>query len=68
MNMVVIVDKDFRGEVENRLQRVGRYHPSRLIAGGGRARAAQLSAVARIGTDDAPARARSRSAASASSC
>ena len=31
MNMVVIVDKDFRGEVENRLQRVGRYHPSRLI-------------------------------------
>jgi glucose-6-phosphate dehydrogenase assembly protein OpcA len=31
MNMVVIVDKDFRGEVENRLQRVGRFHPSRLV-------------------------------------
>ena len=31
MNMVVIVDRDFRGEIENRLRRVGRYHPSRLI-------------------------------------
>src|ERR1700755_1649224 len=31
MNMVVIVDRDFRGEIENRLQRVGRFHPSRLI-------------------------------------
>ena len=31
MNMVVIADKEFRGEVDNRLVRVGRYHPSRLI-------------------------------------
>ena len=31
MNMVVIVDKDFRGEIDNRLRRVGRFHPSRLI-------------------------------------
>src|SRR4029079_3972141 len=31
MNMVVIADREFRGEVENRLQRVGRYHPSRLL-------------------------------------
>ena len=31
MNMVVIVDKEFRGEIENRLTRVGRYHPSRLL-------------------------------------
>src|SRR5919202_908091 len=31
MNMVVIVDAEFRGEIENRLQRVGRYHPSRLV-------------------------------------
>ena len=31
MNLVVIVDADFRGEIENRLQRVGRYHPSRLV-------------------------------------
>ena len=31
MNMVVIVDKEFRGEIENRLERVGRFHPSRLV-------------------------------------
>ena len=31
MNLVVIVDRGFRGEVENRLARVGRYHPSRLV-------------------------------------
>jgi glucose-6-phosphate dehydrogenase assembly protein OpcA len=31
MNLVAIVDRAFRGEVENRLARVGRYHPSRLI-------------------------------------
>src|SRR3954463_9095429 len=31
LNLVVIVDADFRGEIENRLQRVGRYHPSRLV-------------------------------------
>jgi glucose-6-phosphate dehydrogenase assembly protein OpcA len=31
MNLVVILDRDFRGEIENRLARVGRYHPSRLI-------------------------------------
>ena len=31
LNLVVIVDKQFQGEVGNRLRRVGRYHPSRLI-------------------------------------
>src|SRR5918997_6883603 len=31
MNMVVIADRDYRGEIENRLQRVGRFHPSRLV-------------------------------------
>ncbi len=31
LNLVVVVDAQFRGEVENRLQRVGRFHPSRLI-------------------------------------
>src|SRR4051812_23626800 len=31
VNLVVVVDAQFRGEVENRLRRVGRYHPSRLI-------------------------------------
>ena len=31
LNLVVVVDGEFRGEIENRLQRVGRYHPSRLV-------------------------------------
>jgi glucose-6-phosphate dehydrogenase assembly protein OpcA len=52
MNMVVIVDKDFRGEVENRLQRVGRFHPSRLILVAVEPGRTRLSAVVRIGTDD----------------
>jgi len=31
LNQVVVVDHEFKGEIENRLKRVGRYHPSRLI-------------------------------------
>jgi len=54
MNMVVIVDREFRGEIENRLERVGRFHPSRLLlvcVDPGRRR---LAATVRIGTQDAP--------------
>jgi glucose-6-phosphate dehydrogenase assembly protein OpcA len=31
LNLVVIVDREYRGEIQNRLQRVGRFHPSRLV-------------------------------------
>lgn len=31
LNLVVIVDREWKGEVSNRLQRVGRYHASRTI-------------------------------------
>ena len=31
LNLVVVVDRDWRGEVANRLERVGRYHGSRTI-------------------------------------
>jgi glucose-6-phosphate dehydrogenase assembly protein OpcA len=31
LNLIVIVDREWRGEVVNRLERVGRYHPSRTI-------------------------------------
>jgi glucose-6-phosphate dehydrogenase assembly protein OpcA len=31
LNLIAIVDKDWRGEIENRLERVGRFHPSRTI-------------------------------------
>jgi glucose-6-phosphate dehydrogenase assembly protein OpcA len=54
MNMVVIVDREFRGEIENRLERVGRYHPSRLVLVLVEPGRRKLSATARIGTEDAP--------------
>lgn len=54
MNMVVIADEDFRGEIENRLTRVGRYHPSRLVVCSVEAGRRKLAAWAAIGTDDAP--------------
>jgi glucose-6-phosphate dehydrogenase assembly protein OpcA len=31
LNLVVIVDREWKGEIENRLERVGRYHASRTI-------------------------------------
>jgi glucose-6-phosphate dehydrogenase assembly protein OpcA len=31
LNLVVVIDRDWRGEVMNRLERVGRYHASRTI-------------------------------------
>src|SRR4051812_11272725 len=45
LNVIIVVDRQFKGEIANRLERVGRYHPSRTVlvaVGGGRA------------TDDAP--------------
>ncbi len=54
LNMVVIVDADFRGEIENRLRRVGRYHPSRLIICAVEPGRTKLDAWAQIGTEDAP--------------
>jgi glucose-6-phosphate dehydrogenase assembly protein OpcA len=54
MNMVVIVDKDFRGEIENRLERVGRYNPSRLVLCAVEPGRTKLAAWATIGTQDAP--------------
>jgi glucose-6-phosphate dehydrogenase assembly protein OpcA len=31
LNLVVIVDRAYKGEIANRLERVGRYHPSRTV-------------------------------------
>jgi glucose-6-phosphate dehydrogenase assembly protein OpcA len=31
LNLIVVVDRDWKGEVSNRLQRVGRYHASRTV-------------------------------------
>src|SRR3954447_25835330 len=54
MNMVGIVDTELRGEIDNRLVRVGRYHPSRLIFVAVESGRRRLSATVRIGTVDAP--------------
>jgi glucose-6-phosphate dehydrogenase assembly protein OpcA len=53
MNLVVIVDRGFRGEVENRLARVGRYHPSRLIVAAVEEGRGALDAMAAVAADDA---------------
>jgi glucose-6-phosphate dehydrogenase assembly protein OpcA len=53
MNLVVVVDRGFRGEVENRLARVGRYHPSRLVITAVDEGRTQIDAWATVGADDA---------------
>src|SRR5918995_7166601 len=53
MNLVVIVDRGFRGEVENRLARVGRYHPSRLLIAAVEEKRTELDAWAMVAAEDA---------------
>jgi glucose-6-phosphate dehydrogenase assembly protein OpcA len=56
LNLVVIVEAEFRGEIENRLQRVGRFHPSRLVLCSVRERGdGGIDAWAGVGTEDAEA-------------
>jgi glucose-6-phosphate dehydrogenase assembly protein OpcA len=31
LNLVVVVERDWKGEIKNRLENVGRYHPSRTV-------------------------------------
>ncbi len=31
LNLIVIVDREWKGEIANRLERVGRYHASRTV-------------------------------------
>jgi glucose-6-phosphate dehydrogenase assembly protein OpcA len=53
LNVVVVVDGAFRGEIENRFERVGRYHPSRLILCAVEPGRDTIDAWAGVGTDDA---------------
>jgi glucose-6-phosphate dehydrogenase assembly protein OpcA len=53
MNLVAIVDAEFRGEIENRLRHVGRNNPSRLVLCAIEAGRERIDAWAGIGTDDA---------------
>ena len=56
LNVVVVVDAEFRGEIENRLERVGRYHPSRLVLCAVEEGRTTIDAWAGVGTDDAEPR------------
>jgi glucose-6-phosphate dehydrogenase assembly protein OpcA len=53
LNVVVVVDGQFRGEIENRFERVGRYHPSRLVLCAVEDKRTTIDAWAGVGTDDA---------------
>jgi glucose-6-phosphate dehydrogenase assembly protein OpcA len=53
LNVVAIVDAEFRGEIENRFERVGRYHPSRLVLCCVEHGREEIDAWAGVGTDDA---------------
>jgi glucose-6-phosphate dehydrogenase assembly protein OpcA len=56
LNVVVVVDGQFRGEIENRFERVGRYHPSRLVLCAVEEGRATIDAWAGVGTEDAAPR------------
>jgi glucose-6-phosphate dehydrogenase assembly protein OpcA len=51
-----VVDGQFRGEIENRFERVGRYHPSRLVLCAVEEGRQTIDAWAGVGTDDAEPR------------
>jgi glucose-6-phosphate dehydrogenase assembly protein OpcA len=53
LNVVVVVDGQFRGEIENRFERVGRYHPSRLVLCAVEEGRTTIDAWAGVGTEDA---------------
>ncbi|MCW3040522.1 MAG: hypothetical protein JWM31_2427 [Solirubrobacterales bacterium] len=48
MNLVCIVDKEWSGEIANRLRRVGRHHPSRTVVCAVEPRRTTLDAVATV--------------------
>jgi glucose-6-phosphate dehydrogenase assembly protein OpcA len=51
LNMVAVVDASWRGEIMNRLERVGRYHPSRTILCSVEEGRTTLDASARLSAD-----------------
>jgi glucose-6-phosphate dehydrogenase assembly protein OpcA len=54
LNLVVIVDRSWKGEIANRLERVGRYHASRTILCAVEDGRDELDAVAVMTYEDAP--------------
>ena len=52
LNLVVVADREWRGEIENRLGRVGRYHPSRTVLCAVEPRRSTLDAWVTVGSED----------------
>jgi glucose-6-phosphate dehydrogenase assembly protein OpcA len=52
LNLIVVVDRDWKGEIANRLERVGRYHASRTVLCSVQEGRTTLDAVAIIGWDE----------------
>ncbi len=53
LNLIAVVDREWRGEIGNRLERVGRYHPSRTIICAIEPGRTQLDAVVVLSAPDA---------------
>ena len=53
LNLVALVDADWRGEIENRLEKVGRFHPSRTVILAVERRRTTIDALASMGADAA---------------
>lgn len=53
LNVVIIVDRQFKGEIANRLERVGRYHPSRTILVAVEPRRTSIDAYAQVAVEAA---------------
>src|ERR687886_623660 len=51
LNTVIVGDRQFKGEIANRLERVGRYHPSRAILVAVEPRRTTLDAFAQIAVE-----------------
>ena len=56
LNLVVIVDGEYRGEIENRLERIDRFHPSRTILCAVEGDRRTMDAWANLTFDDTPQR------------
>jgi glucose-6-phosphate dehydrogenase assembly protein OpcA len=54
LNLIAIVDRQWRGEVENRLEKVGRYHASRTVLCAVEPRRTTIDARVRLIADDTP--------------
>ena len=53
LNTIIVVDRQFKGEIANRLERVGRYHPSRTILVAVEPRRTTLDAHVQIAVESA---------------